>query len=150
MLQLDSLTQQDLASRLTLNCVNCSVEPHKLQYIQHVTIIDVFDEYALSSPVREEIYKFYPHAKLAHLKSGGNFPYLSRSDDINLHLQVRFIVYNLNLALTLLEWKCQIYVLKAIRLENTGKQLVAFRYWLVALRLFVAIDNSNFWNCRAK
>lgn len=86
--QLDSLTQQDLASRLTLNCVNSYVEPHKLHYVQAVTIVDVFDEYALSSPVREEIYKFYPHAKLAHLKSGGNFPYLSRSDEINLHLQV--------------------------------------------------------------
>uniref|UniRef100_A0A1B6GIW3 Maspardin n=1 Tax=Cuerna arida TaxID=1464854 RepID=A0A1B6GIW3_9HEMI len=86
--RLDSLTQQDLASRLTLNCVYSYVEPQKLSYIESVTIIDVFDEYALSSPVREEIYKFYPNAKLAHLKSGGNFPYLSRSDEINLHLQI--------------------------------------------------------------
>jgi len=86
--RLDSLSQQDLASRLTLNCVTSYVEPHKLTYIEHVTIIDVFDEYALSSPVREEIYKFYPNAKLAHLKTGGNFPYLSRSDEINLHLQI--------------------------------------------------------------
>ncbi|XP_054278924.1 maspardin-like [Macrosteles quadrilineatus] len=86
--RLDSLSQQDLASRLTLNCVTSYVEPHKLRYIEHVTIIDVFDEYALSSPVREEIYKFYPNAKLAHLKTGGNFPYLSRSDEINLHLQI--------------------------------------------------------------
>lgn len=71
-----------------MNCVNCYVQPQKVSYIEQVTIIDVFDEYALSSPVREEIYKFYPHAKLANLKSGGNFPYLSRSDEINLHLQV--------------------------------------------------------------
>ena len=56
-----------------------------------VTIIDVFDEYALSSPVREELYKCYPNARLAHLKSGGNFPYLSRSDQVNLYLQVRLI-----------------------------------------------------------
>jgi len=54
-----------------------------------VTIIDVFDEYALSSPVREELYKCYPGARLAHLKSGGNFPYLSRSDQVNVYLQVR-------------------------------------------------------------
>lgn len=86
--RLDSLSQQDLASRLTLNCVNSYVEPQKLSGVENVTIIDVFDEYALSSPVREEIYKFYPNAKLAHLKSGGNFPYLSRSDDVNLHLQI--------------------------------------------------------------
>lgn len=86
---MDSLSQQDLASRLTLNCVNSYVEPQKLSGVENVTIIDVFDEYALSSPVREEIYKFYPSAKLAHLKSGGNFPYLSRSDEVNLHLQVK-------------------------------------------------------------
>lgn len=85
---MDSLSQQDLASRLTMNCINCYVEPQKLSYIDIVTIIDVFDEYALTGPVREEIYKCYPEAKLAHLKSGGNFPYLSRSDEINLHLQV--------------------------------------------------------------
>lgn len=50
--------------------------------------MDVFDESALSSAVRDELYKCYPHAKLAHLKTGGNFPYLSRSAEVNLHLQV--------------------------------------------------------------
>jgi maspardin len=53
--------------------------------------MDVFDEYALSNDVREEMYKCYPNAKLAHLKSGGNFPYLSRSAEVNLHLQVLYI-----------------------------------------------------------
>lgn len=85
---METLSQQDLASRLTLNCITSYVDPHKLASIP-VTITDVFDEYALSPVVREEMYKSYPHAKLAHLKSGGNFPYLSRSDEINLHLQVR-------------------------------------------------------------
>ena len=86
-LQLESLTQQELASRLTVNCVNAYVEPQKLGELS-ITILDVFDEYALSNAVREEMYKCYPSAKLAHLKSGGNFPYLSRSDEVNLHLQV--------------------------------------------------------------
>ncbi|XP_034246979.1 maspardin-like [Thrips palmi] len=85
--RLESLSQQDLASRLTMNCVNCYVEPHKMRDIP-VTIVDVFDEYALSSPVREELYKCYPSARLAHLKSGGNFPYLSRSDQVNVYLQI--------------------------------------------------------------
>jgi maspardin len=86
-LQLESLSQKDLASRLTLNCVNCYVEPQKLNGLS-ITILDVFDDYALSNTVREDMYKCYPSAKLAHLKSGGNFPYLSRSDEVNLHLQV--------------------------------------------------------------
>nr|CAH7732707.1 unnamed protein product [Callosobruchus chinensis] len=85
--RLESLSQTELASRLTLNCLKGYVEAHKLSNVP-ITIIDVFDECALSSSVREELYKCYPHAKLAHLKSGGNFPYLSRSGEVNLHLQI--------------------------------------------------------------
>ncbi|XP_049831501.1 maspardin-like [Schistocerca gregaria] len=85
--RLESLSQPDLASRLTMNCIHSYVEPQKLSGIP-ITIIDVFDDYALSNPVREEMYKCYPTAKLAHLKSGGNFPYLSRSEEVNLHLQI--------------------------------------------------------------
>lgn len=85
--RLESLTQPELASRLTMNCVSSYVQPHKMGKLP-ITIIDVFDEYALSNVVREEMYKCYPNAKLAHLKSGGNFPYLSRSAEVNLHLQI--------------------------------------------------------------
>lgn len=88
---METLSQSDLACRLTLNCIPGYVEAHKLAELP-VTIIDVFDEYALSNSVREEVYKCYPRAKLAHLKSGGNFPYLSRSAEVNLHLQVNFKV----------------------------------------------------------
>lgn len=38
--QLDGLSQSELASRLTLNCMNCYVEPQKLQGVD-VTIMDV-------------------------------------------------------------------------------------------------------------
>ena len=34
------------------------------------------------------MYKCYPDAKRAHLKSGGNFPYLSRTDEVVTHLEV--------------------------------------------------------------
>ncbi|KAK5648833.1 hypothetical protein RI129_003725 [Pyrocoelia pectoralis] len=85
--RLESLPQAELASRLTLNCVKGYVEAHKLAELP-VTIMDVFDEYALSNSVREELYKCYPSAKLAHLKSGGNFPYLSRCAEVNLHLLI--------------------------------------------------------------
>lgn len=39
------------------------------------------------------MYKCYPEAKRAHLKSGGNFPYLSRADEVNTHLEVQKIRY---------------------------------------------------------
>jgi maspardin len=86
-LQLESLCRQELASRLTLNCVDNTVQAQKLTGLK-ITIIDVFDDYALSNQVSENLCKSYPLAKRAHLKSGGNFPYLSRSDEVNLHLQV--------------------------------------------------------------
>lgn len=85
--RLESLNQAELASRLTMNCINCYVQPEKICNLP-ITIMDVFDEYALSNSVREEMYKCYPNAKLAHLKNGGNFPYLSRSAEVNLHLQI--------------------------------------------------------------
>lgn len=85
--KLDGMSQAELASRLTLNCMNCYVEPHKLQGIS-VTALDVFDESALSPSIREEMYKLYPDAKRAHLKQGGNFPYLSCRDEVNMHIQI--------------------------------------------------------------
>uniref|UniRef100_A0A8C6QMM5 Maspardin n=1 Tax=Nannospalax galili TaxID=1026970 RepID=A0A8C6QMM5_NANGA len=81
--RLECLGQSELASRLTLNCQNSYVEPHKIRNIP-VTIMDVFDESALSTEAKEEMYKLYPNARRAHLKTGGNFPYLCRSAEIHL------------------------------------------------------------------
>ena len=53
-------------------------------------IFQVFDDCALSYSAREEMYKCYPEAKRANLKSGGNFPYLSRSDEVNIFIQVGY------------------------------------------------------------
>uniref|UniRef100_A0A8D0WAZ9 Maspardin n=1 Tax=Sus scrofa TaxID=9823 RepID=A0A8D0WAZ9_PIG len=86
--RLESLGQSELASRLTLNCQNSYVEPHKIRDIP-VTIMDVFDQSALSTEAKEEMYKLYPNARRAHLKTGGNFPYLCRSAEVNLYVQVR-------------------------------------------------------------
>lgn len=82
---LDSLSQAELASRLTVNCTNSYVEPHRLQSLP-VTIMDVFDGCVLSQRVRDDIYKMYPNARRAHLKTGGNFPYLSRPEEVNMHI----------------------------------------------------------------
>ncbi|TRY83706.1 hypothetical protein DNTS_018512 [Danionella cerebrum] len=84
---LESLNQSELASRLTLNCQNSYVEPHKIKDIA-VTIMDVFDQSALSPEAKEEMYKLYPNARRAHLKTGGNFPYLCRSAEVNLYIQI--------------------------------------------------------------
>lgn len=87
--KLESLSQSELASRLTLNCSSSYVNVNKLQmmFLQ----IDVFDDCAITLPVREDMYRSYPSASMAHLKSGGNFPFISRSEEVNLHLQVHLL-----------------------------------------------------------
>ena len=52
----------------------------------------VNDGNAISNSVREETYKCYPQAKLALMKTGGNFPYLSRAEEINVHLKVSHLL----------------------------------------------------------
>ncbi|KAJ8790381.1 hypothetical protein J1605_021458 [Eschrichtius robustus] len=91
--RLESLGQSELASRLTLNCQNSYVEPHKIRDIP-VTIMDVFDQSALSTEAKEEMYKLYPNARRAHLKTGGNFPYLCRSAEVNLYVQIHLLQFH--------------------------------------------------------
>uniref|UniRef100_A0A8D8ZQ00 Maspardin n=1 Tax=Cacopsylla melanoneura TaxID=428564 RepID=A0A8D8ZQ00_9HEMI len=92
LLLLDSLQQSDLASRLTLNCQQNKVDVTRLQHIA-ITLMDVYDDYALSYHVQETLCELYPKAKRATLKSGGNFPYLSRTDDCTLHLQIHLRLF---------------------------------------------------------
>eukprot|EP00117_Sycon_ciliatum_P047158 scpid44007/ scgid33709/ Maspardin; Acid cluster protein 33; Spastic paraplegia 21 autosomal recessive Mast syndrome protein homolog len=85
--QLEGMPRNELAARLTLNCLPGYVEPQKLSSVA-ITIMDVFDDSALSVGVKEEMYKCFPEAKRAHLKKGGNFPYLSYSAEVNVYIQV--------------------------------------------------------------
>ena len=57
----------------------------------------MFDDSALSQEVKDEMYKCYPNAKRAHLKSGGNFPYLSKSLDANIFIQVTILLLHGNI-----------------------------------------------------
>ena len=50
--------------------------------------MEVFDECAIALAVREDLHRSYPDASMAYMKNGGNFPYLSRSEEVNLYLQV--------------------------------------------------------------
>lgn len=56
--------------------------------------VKVFDQSALSLEAKEEMYKLFPNARRAHLKTGGNFPYLCRSAEVNLYVQVGFTFVN--------------------------------------------------------
>ncbi|XP_071610301.1 maspardin isoform X2 [Heliangelus exortis] len=127
--RLESLGQSELASRLTLNCQNSYVEPHKIRDIP-VTIMDVFDQSALSTEAKEEMYKLYPNARRAHLKTGGNFPYLCRSAEVNLYIQ------SVSPVVTTREQQCHLpqslplQEMKKIFCLNSPPALITRLHWL--------------------
>ncbi|KAL5541060.1 hypothetical protein UlMin_042633 [Ulmus minor] len=85
--QVETLSREDLASRLTLTVDAASVGslllPDSL-----ITIIDTNDYCAIPQQLKDQLSERYPEARRAYLKSGGDFPFLSRPDEVNLHLQL--------------------------------------------------------------
>ena len=63
------------------------------------------------------MYKCYPNAKRAHMKSGGNFPYLSRSLEVNIFIQVCFLSCDLVSGM-----KISPYI-------KIDKPLVVYKFW---------------------
>lgn len=46
------------------------------------------DYSAIPQQLKDQLSERYPGARRAYLKTGGDFPFLSRPDEVNLHLQV--------------------------------------------------------------
>ncbi|KAJ0105553.1 hypothetical protein Patl1_18645 [Pistacia atlantica] len=46
------------------------------------------DYCATPQPLKDHLSERYPGARRAYLKTGGDFPFLSRPDEVNLHLQL--------------------------------------------------------------
>lgn len=85
--QVETLSREDLASRLTLTSDSASVGPLLLPD-SSITIIDTNDKCAIPQQLKDEVSERYPGARRAYIKSGGDFPFLSRPDEINLHLKL--------------------------------------------------------------
>eukprot|EP00744_Colponema_vietnamica_P024418 GILI01035628.1.p1 GENE.GILI01035628.1~~GILI01035628.1.p1 ORF type:complete len:333 (-),score=20.81 GILI01035628.1:179-1117(-) len=90
--RLESLRQAELASRLTLNCLKKSAPTLRLDQSTQLTFIDTLDKIVLPPEMLEELYASYPNARYAQLKSGGDFPFLSRADEFNVHIQLHLKV----------------------------------------------------------
>uniref|UniRef100_A0A2P2KJQ9 Maspardin n=1 Tax=Rhizophora mucronata TaxID=61149 RepID=A0A2P2KJQ9_RHIMU len=85
--QVETLSRDDLAARLTLNVDAASVGSLLLSD-SSVTIMDTNDYCAIPQQLKDQLSERYPEARRAYLKSGGDFPFLSRPDEVNLHLQL--------------------------------------------------------------
>lgn len=51
------------------------------------------DYCAIPQQLKDQLSERYPGARRAYLKTGGDFPFLSRPDEVNLHLQVNRMGY---------------------------------------------------------
>ncbi|CAN8246394.1 unnamed protein product [Cochlearia groenlandica] len=85
--QVETLSKDDLASRLTLTVDAASVGSLLLSD-SFITIMDTNDYCAISQFLKDGLTERYPEARRASLKTGGDFPFLSRPDEVNLHLQL--------------------------------------------------------------
>ncbi|GMJ10944.1 hypothetical protein HRI_004763600 [Hibiscus trionum] len=85
--QVETLKRDDLASRLTLTVDNASVKPLLLSD-SFITIMDTNDYSSIPQELKDQLGERYPGARRAYLKTGGDFPFLSRPDEVNLHLQL--------------------------------------------------------------
>ncbi|XP_020094331.1 maspardin isoform X3 [Ananas comosus] len=83
----ETLGREDLSSRLTLNVNVASVGPLLLSD-SFITIMDTIDYCAVPQQLKDQVSERYPGARRAVLKTGGDFPFLSRPDEVNLYLQL--------------------------------------------------------------
>ncbi|KAE8722198.1 Alpha/beta-Hydrolases superfamily protein isoform 2 [Hibiscus syriacus] len=85
--QVETLSRDDLASRLTLTVDNAAVKPLLISD-SYITIMDTNDYSSIPLELKDQLSERYPGARRAYLKTGGDFPFLSRPDEVNLHLQL--------------------------------------------------------------
>ncbi|GAA0144517.1 hypothetical protein LIER_04942 [Lithospermum erythrorhizon] len=85
--QIEKLSRDDLASRLTLTSDVAAVGPLQLPD-SFITLMDTNDYCAIPQKLKDQVSERYPGARRAYMKSGGDFPFLSRPDEVNLHLQL--------------------------------------------------------------
>lgn len=85
--QVETLSREDLSSRLILNVNVASVGSLSLPD-SFITIMDTNDYSAVPQQLKDQVNERYPSAKRAVLRTGGDFPFLSRPDEVNLYLQL--------------------------------------------------------------
>ncbi|GJQ09440.1 hypothetical protein GpartN1_g1231.t1 [Galdieria partita] len=88
---------EQLSSRLSLSTVPEKLDSASLQYFNgRVTILSSLDWItgsSLAKQLHKDLCDQFPQARIALMKDGGDFPYLSRSDELNVHLLVHLRRY---------------------------------------------------------
>merc|ERR1712107_159108 len=85
--QMNDLSGNDLASRLSLNCGQSEVFGIRLQD-NYLTILESNGETMVPDELRRQLKGLYSDARFAQLKSSGDFPYLSQPEEVTLFIEV--------------------------------------------------------------
>ncbi|KAL2629643.1 hypothetical protein R1flu_014329 [Riccia fluitans] len=88
--QLETLSRDELASRLSLNTTLAAVGQLPIPD-SAITVMDTNDYCAVPQVLKDQVSARYPGARRAHLKTGGDFPFLSRAGEVTLHLQLHLM-----------------------------------------------------------
>lgn len=83
----EQLDGYDLVARLTINCTHETVRGLRVPQ-ERITILDVMDRCMIPPQLRQELVKEYPNAKYTPLKSGGDFPFLSKHSEFTMHMEI--------------------------------------------------------------
>jgi len=87
-LQVTELSGDDLAARLSLNCVASNAGSNLHLEQARITILESSGETTVAEEVRRDLRQRYPYARLAELKADGDFPYLSQPEEVTLFVEV--------------------------------------------------------------
>lgn len=85
-LQIADLSGNDIASRLSLNCNPSWVSTFGNQ--TRVTIMESRGSTMVPDELRRQLQSMYPEGRQAQLKATGDFPYVSRHDEVTLFVEV--------------------------------------------------------------
>ncbi|KAH7829478.1 putative acid cluster protein 33 [Monocercomonoides exilis] len=85
--QMESLTQEELFSSLSLMCTEAYIDKKKIDS-KTLTIMETDDFSSLNERVKGTCASFFPTATLVPLKKGGDFPYISVADEVCLYITV--------------------------------------------------------------
>ncbi|CBZ55193.1 conserved hypothetical protein [Neospora caninum Liverpool] len=83
---IDALSAKDLAARLALQMAIGAAPP--LQKAPEKMLILQSLDADVPPDVADDLRNFFPHAKVAELRDGGQFPFLSRPEEVTLYMQV--------------------------------------------------------------
>jgi len=85
--QVSEISGTDLAGRLSLNSTASSAGAVRLDPAR-ITLVESSGETMVPEELRRELKRRYADARVAELKSGGDFPFLSCPDEVSLFVEV--------------------------------------------------------------